>query len=417
MNDIRERALRLHRTNQGKLGSQLKVPVTNSQELSLAYSPGVAEPCMEIYADEQKIYDYTMKGNMVAVITNGTAVLGLGNIGPKAALPVMEGKSILFKSFAGLDAFPICLDSTNIEQLIQTIKLLAPSFGGINLEDFAAPDCFIIEEQLKKEIDIPIFHDDQHGTAIVTAAGLLNSLRLIGKNMTEVNIVINGAGAAGIAIAKLLRSFGVKEMVVCDSKGAIFNGREYGMNEMKKEVSLFTNPDKKEGNLKEIIKGADVFIGVSQAGLLKKEMVKSMNEDPILFAMANPNPEIDPIDAFEAGARVMGTGRSDYPNQVNNVLAFPGIFRGALEARAAVINEEMKLASVHAIASLISIDDLSSEYVIPNPFDPRVAPAVAAAVAQAAIDTGVAEKEVDPEQVRERTREQSLLGKQIEILR
>jgi malate dehydrogenase (oxaloacetate-decarboxylating) len=414
--NLREKSLQLHRINQGKLGSEIKVQVTNLEELSVVYSPGVAEPCMEIYADESKVYDYTMKGNMVAVVTNGTSVLGLGDIGPKASIPVMEGKCILLKSFAGLDAFPICLDTTDVEEIIRTVKLLAPVFGGINLEDIAAPDCFVIEERLKEEMSIPVFHDDQHGTAIVTAAGLVNALKLVGKSMSDIKVVVNGAGAAGIAVVKLLRSFGVNEILMCDSKGAIFEGRPTGMNEMKNEVALYTNRNKQSGQLKDIIKGADVFIGVSRAGVLSSEMVKSMKKDPIIFAMANPNPEIHPRDAKEAGARVVGTGRSDFPNQVNNVLAFPGIFRGALEVRATTINEEMKVAAVYAIASLISEEELSDDYIIPDSFNEQVAPAVAAAVARAAIETGVATKSVDPEEVRETTRQRSLIGKRLQFV-
>lgn len=414
MFNMRERSLHLHRINQGKLGSEIKVQVRNSEELSLAYSPGVAEPCMEIYSDEDKVYDYTMKGNMVAVITNGTAVLGLGDIGPKAALPVMEGKCILFKSFAGIDGFPICLDTTDVDQLVETIKILAPSFGGVNLEDIAAPYCFTIEERLKKEMDIPVFHDDQHGTAIVTVAGLVNALKLVKKSMADIKVVVNGAGAAGIAIVKLLLSFGVKDIIICDTKGAIFQGRSYGMNEIKSEISSYTNNKNQEGLLKDVIIDSDVFIGVSKAGALTKEMIESMNQEPIIFAMANPDPEIYPADAKAAGAKIIGTGRSDFPNQVNNVLAFPGIFRGALEVRATMINEEMKIAAVHAIASLISEGELNEDNVIPNPFNEQVAPAVAAAVAQAAIDTGVATIWIDPEQVREKTRQLSLIGKSLE---
>lgn len=414
MLNFREKSLELHRVNQGKLGTEIKVQVSNSEELSLAYSPGVAEPCMEIYSDENKVYDYTMKGNMVAVITNGTAVLGLGNIGPKAALPVMEGKCILFKSFAGIDGFPICLNTTDIEQIVETIKFLAPSFGGINLEDIAAPDCFTIEDRLKKELDIPVFHDDQHGTAIVTAAGLVNALKIVKKSMADIKVVVNGAGAAGIAIVKLLISFGVKDIIMCDSQGAIFKDRPNGMNDLKNEMACYTNLVNKKGQLKDVIMDTDVFIGVSKAGVLTKEMIESMNSDPIIFAMANPDPEISPVEAKVAGARIIGTGRSDYPNQVNNVLAFPGIFRGALEVRATTINEEMKIAAVYAIASLISEDELDEDYVIPSPFNEHVAPAVAAAVAEAAMQTGAATKRVDSEYVRKKTWEQSLISKKLE---
>jgi malate dehydrogenase (oxaloacetate-decarboxylating) len=383
--------------------------VRNAHDLSLAYSPGVAEPCKDIYDDKNKVYDYTMKGNMVAVVSDGTAVLGLGNIGPEAALPVMEGKAVLFKSFAGVDAFPICLNTTDVDEIVNTVKLLEPTFGGVNLEDIAAPNCFVIEERLKKETNIPIFHDDQHGTAIVTVAGLVNALKLVGKSMSNIRVVANGAGAAGIAIIKLLYTYGVRDIIMCDSKGAIYENRTVGMNEVKSEVAKFTNRDQKEGSLADVIKQADVFIGVSVEGALTKEMVQSMNPDPIIFAMANPVPEIMPEDAREAGAMVIGTGRSDFPNQVNNVLAFPGIFRGALDVRATHINEKMKIAAVEAIASLVSESELSSDYVIPAPFDVRVAPAVASAVAKAAMETGVARIKVDPEEVAEKTRQLAII--------
>jgi malate dehydrogenase (oxaloacetate-decarboxylating) len=408
---LREEALHLHLINQGKLESKSKVQVRNAKDLSLAYSPGVAEPCKDIYENTDKVYDYTMKGNMVAVVSDGTAVLGLGNIGPEAALPVMEGKAVLFKSFAGVDAFPICLNTTDIEKIIETVKLLEPTFGGVNLEDIAAPNCFIIEERLKKEANIPVFHDDQHGTAIVTTAGLVNALKLVGKKMNEIKIVANGAGAAGIAIIKLLYNYGVRDIIMCDTKGAIYEGRPQGMNAVKDKVAKFTNINKIHGSLKDVIKGADVFIGVSAAGALTKEMVSSMNEDSIIFAMANPDPEIMPELAKEAGARVVGTGRSDFPNQVNNVLAFPGIFRGALDVRATNINEAMKVAAVEAIAGLIREDELHADYVIPGPFDPRVAPAVAAAVAKAAMETGVARLKVDPEEIKEKTKRLATIDK------
>ncbi|GAM16460.1 NAD(P)-dependent malic enzyme [Mesobacillus selenatarsenatis] len=408
---LREEALHMHRVNKGKLESKSKVPVRNARDLSLAYSPGVAEPCKEIYDKPETVYDYTMKGNMVAVVSDGTAVLGLGNIGPEAALPVMEGKAVLFKSFAGVDAFPICLNTTDVDKIVETVKLLEPTFGGVNLEDIAAPNCFAVEERLKKETNIPVFHDDQHGTAIVTVAGLVNALKIVGKKMNEIKVVANGAGAAGIAIIKLLYSYGVRDIIMCDTKGAIYEGRPNGMNAIKDEVAKFTNRDNVEGSLADAIKGADVFIGVSVAGALTSEMVQSMNNDPIIFAMANPVPEIMPEEAKAAGAAVIGTGRSDFPNQVNNVLAFPGIFRGALDARATHINEKMKVAAVDAIASLIEESELSSDYVIPGPFDPRVAPAVAAAVANAAMETGVARIKVDPEEVKERTKRLALIGK------
>lgn len=408
---LREEALHLHRINKGKLESKSKVEVKNAKDLSLAYSPGVAEPCKAIYESPEKVYDYTMKGNMVAVVSDGTAVLGLGNIGPEAALPVMEGKAVLFKSFAGVDAFPICLNTTDVEKIIETVKLLEPAFGGVNLEDIAAPNCFVIEERLKKEANIPIFHDDQHGTAIVTVAGLVNALKLVGKKMNEIKVVANGAGAAGIAIIKLLYHYGVRDIIMCDTKGAIYEGRPQGMNNVKTAVAKYTNRDNLQGKLEDVIKGADVFIGVSVEGALTKEMVLSMNTDPIIFAMANPNPEIMPELAKEAGAKVVGTGRSDFPNQVNNVLAFPGIFRGALDVRATHINEKMKVAAVEAIAGLIRENELNADYVIPGPFDPRVAPAVAAAVAKAAMETGVARLKVDPEEVKEKTKKLATIDK------
>ncbi|SDW69819.1 malate dehydrogenase (oxaloacetate-decarboxylating) [Marinococcus luteus] len=404
MPTTREEALHIHKQNQGKLETVSKVPVRNGRDLSLAYSPGVAEPCKEIFDDKQKVFEYTMKGNMVAVVSDGSAVLGLGNIGPEASLPVMEGKAVLFKSFAGVDAFPICLETNDVDKIVETVKLMQPTFGGVNLEDIAAPNCFVIEERLKKETNIPVFHDDQHGTAIVTVAGLINALKLNKKHMSEIRVVINGAGSAGIAIIKLLRRFGVKDVILCDSKGAIYEGRPEGMNDMKAEVAKVTNNENVSGGLKEVVQNTDVFIGVSVAGVLSKEMVKSMNDDPIIFAMANPDPEITPDDAKEAGAKVIGTGRSDFPNQVNNVLAFPGIFRGALDVNATHINEDMKKAAVYAIAELITDDELNEDYVIPNPFDPRVAPEVAAAVAKTAMETGVARKNADPEKIKEKTR-------------
>ncbi|NBJ68998.1 MULTISPECIES: malic enzyme-like NAD(P)-binding protein [Clostridia] len=404
MASLRDKALHVHKVNKGKLTTHSKIPVTNAEELSLAYSPGVAEPCKEIHDRVETVYDYTMKGNMVAVVSDGSAVLGLGNIGAEAALPVMEGKSVLFKSFAGVDSFPICLGTQEVEEIVQTVKLMEPTFGGVNLEDIAAPKCFIIEERLKKETNIPIFHDDQHGTAIVTVAGLINALTLVGKSFSDIKVVANGAGAAGIAIIKLLYFFGVRDMIMCDSRGAIYEGRPAGMNEVKERVATFTNQAKKSGSLEEMLEGADVFIGVSVGGALTKEMVEKMNDDPIIFAMANPEPEIMPEVAKAAGAKVIGTGRSDFPNQVNNVLAFPGIFRGALDVRATRINEKMKVAAANAIASLISESELHEDYVIPAPFDPRVAPIVAKSVAKAAMESGVARIEVDPEEIAEKTR-------------
>ena len=404
MANLRDEALHMHKVNQGKLSIQSKVPMNNAKDLSLAYSPGVAEPCKEIHDRTSRVYDYTMKGNMVAVVSDGSAVLGLGNIGPEAALPVMEGKAVLFKGFAGVDAFPICLATNDVDEIVNTVKLMEPTFGGVNLEDIAAPNCFIIEERLKDETNIPIFHDDQHGTAIVTVAGLINALKLVDKSFNDIKVVLSGAGAAGIAITRLLESFGVRKMIMCDSRGAIYDGRPYGMNEVKEMVAKFTNLDKEEGTLEDILQDADVFIGVSVAGALTKEMVAKMNDDPIIFAMANPEPEIMPEDAKEAGARIIGTGRSDFPNQVNNVLAFPGIFRGALDVRATRINEKMKVAAAEAIASLITEEELSEDYVIPGPFDSRVAPIVAKSVAKAAMDSGVARIQVDPEEIAEKTR-------------
>jgi malate dehydrogenase (oxaloacetate-decarboxylating) len=402
MSTLREDALKMHLENKGKIGVFSKVPVHNSQDLSLAYSPGVAEPCKDIYEDEQKVYDYTSKGNLVAVVSNGTAVLGLGNIGPKAAMPVMEGKAVLFKSFADVDAFPICLDTKDPEKIIETVRLLEPTFGGVNLEDIAAPQCFEIEERLKEICNIPVFHDDQHGTAIVTAAGLINALKLIGKPIEEITVVANGAGSAGVAISKLLLSMGVKDVLLCDTKGIIYQGRPEGMNSFKEEMARITNKEQKQGKLADALVGADVFVGVSAAGAVTQDMVRSMNRDAIIFAMANPTPEIMPDDAKTAGALVIGTGRSDFPNQVNNVLAFPGIFRGALDVHATEINEEMKIAAVHAIAGLISDAELNPDYVIPNPFDPRVAVAVATAVATAAMETKVAQKQVNIDEIKTR---------------
>jgi malate dehydrogenase (oxaloacetate-decarboxylating) len=392
MSTLREEALKMHKENQGKLSVNSKVKVRDAKDLSLAYSPGVAEPCLAIHETESKVYDYTMKGNLVAVVSNGTAVLGLGNIGPKAAMPVMEGKALLFKEFANVDAFPLCINSTDPDKIVEHVKMLEPTFGGINLEDIAAPQCFEIEERLRKECDIPIFHDDQHGTAIVTAAGLINALKLANKNIEDIRVVANGAGAAGVAIVKLLLNMGVNDVILCDTKGIIYKDRPVGMNKFKEEMASITNKEQKQGSLADALQGADVFVGVSAAGAVTKEMVHSMNENPIIFAMANPVPEIMPEEAKEAGALVVGTGRSDFPNQVNNVLAFPGIFRGALDVRAKEINEEMKVAAVYAISGLINSEELHADYVIPDPFDSRVAKHVAEAVAAAAINTGVARK-------------------------
>ena len=399
MGTLREDSLALHRDNVGKLEVHGKVQVRNSRDLSLAYSPGVAEPCLDIQKDPDLAYKYTNKGNFVAIVSNGTAVLGLGNIGALASMPVMEGKSVLFKTFAGVDAFPICLDTTDVEQVIQTVKFLEPTFGGINLEDISAPACFEIEERLKKEMNIPVFHDDQHGTAIVVMAGMINALKVVGKSIGSIRVVTNGAGAAGVAIIKLLMSLGVKDVIMCDTKGTIYTGRPEGMNKTKDEIAKVTNPQKLVGSLADAMAGADVFIGVSVGNTVTPEMVKSMAQDPIIFAMANPTPEIMPALAKEAGAKVVGTGRSDMPNQINNVSAFPGIFRGALDVRASQINEEMKVAAAYAIANLVSDDERTEDYVIPKAFDPRVAPAVAAAVAQAAMDSGVARIKADPEEI------------------
>ncbi|MGV3007641.1 NAD(P)-dependent malic enzyme [Staphylococcus epidermidis] len=400
---LRDDALEMHRENQGKLEITPNVKVTNKQQLSLAYSPGVAEPCKEIHEDSRKVYEYTIKGNTVAVVTEGTAVLGLGNIGAEASIPVMEGKAALFKSFAGINGVPIALDTTDTQEIIKTVKLIAPNYGGINLEDISAPRCFEIEETLKKETNIPIFHDDQHGTAIVTMAGLINALKIVDKELTNIKVVLNGSGAAGIAIVKLLHAYGVNNMIMCDSKGAIYSGRNFGMNDTKTYVAKWTNKDKVEGSLEEVIKDADVFIGVSVADILTQDMVKTMADDPIIFAMANPNPEINPNEAKQAGAKVVGTGRSDFPNQINNVLAFPGLFRGALDVEATHINEDMKKAAVEAIVHLIDENELHPDYCIPGPFDKRVAPSVAKNVAKAAMESGVARIKIDTQEIFDKT--------------
>ncbi len=406
---VYERALKLHKELQGKISVKSKVAVRNKDDLSLAYSPGVAEPCRKIEEDRMAVYDYTNKGNYVAVVSTGTAVLGLGDIGPEAALPVMEGKAVLFKEFAGIDAFPLCIGTKDVDEVVNFIKLLEPTFAGINLEDIAAPECFEIERRLKEETDMAIFHDDQHGTAIVVLAGLLNALRLVGKKIEDVRIVVNGAGASATAVTKLLLSEGVNNIIVCDREGALYADRAEGMNPAKRELASITNRDNEKGLLVDVIKDADVFIGLSAGNVLTAEMVKSMGKDPIIFALANPTPEIAPELAKEAGARIVATGRSDYPNQINNVLAFPGVFRGALDVRAKDINEEMKLAAAHAIAGLVD-DELREDYIIPEPFDVRVAPAVAAAVAQAAQESGVARISVSPEEIRERTRKLAAIG-------
>ncbi len=386
-----EESLRLHAQLKGKLEVISKVRVENKEDLSLAYTPGVAQPCIEINKDYSKSFELTARGNTVAVITDGTAVLGLGDIGPEAGMPVMEGKCVLFKSFGGVDAIPLCVRSKNVDEIVNTIKLLAGSFGGVNLEDISAPRCFEIEKRLKEdpEVDIPIFHDDQHGTAIVCVAACINALKFVGKKWDEVSIVFSGAGAAGEAIAKLMITMGAKDVVMCDRHGIIYKGREVGMNSAKEEIAEFTNKLGKKGSLAEALVGADIFVGVSSPGLLTQEMVRTMNKGAIVMPMANPVPEIMPDLAIEAGAAVVGTGRSDFPNQINNVLAFPGIFRGALDCRATDINEEMKIAAANAIASLVSDEELKAEYIIPSPFDKRVAFTVAKAVKEAAIKTGV----------------------------
>ena len=390
MSNVDKAALELHKENQGKLEIVSKVDLGSSKDLTLAYTPGVAAPCLEIKDDYNKIYDYTTKSNMVAVVTNGTAVLGLGNIGAGAGLPVMEGKAVLFKSFAGVDAVPLCLNSRNVDDICQTVEMLEPGFGGINLEDIKAPECFDIENRLKETMNIPVFHDDQHGTAVVAVSALMNGFKLIGKRFRDAKVVVNGAGAAGMAITRLLQAVGTKHIILCDTKGAIYEGRAEGMNPYKEDIARITNKRKEAGSLMDVIKGADVFIGVSVAKCVTEEMVKSMNKDAIIMAMANPEPEIMPELAKKAGARIVCTGRSDFPNQVNNLLAFPGIFRGALDVRATDINTDMKIAAATAIASLIPEEELSEDNIIISPFDKRVAPRVASAVAQAAIDTGVA---------------------------
>ncbi|MCR4441444.1 MAG: malic enzyme-like NAD(P)-binding protein [Peptococcaceae bacterium] len=390
--DYSKEALRLHKELKGKLEVISKVPVSNKDDLSIAYTPGVAEPCKVIARDRAAVYDYTIKSNYIAVVSDGTAVLGLGDIGPEAAMPVMEGKCVLFKEFGGVDAVPLCLDTKDVDEIVETVIRLAPSFGGFNLEDISGPRCFEIERRLKAALDIPVFHDDQHGTAVVVLGGLINALKIVNKDISEVEIVISGAGAAGISTARLLNTFGAKNVVLCDTKGAIYEGRPEGMNSEKALLAKETNRNREKGDLKDIIRGKDVFIGVSQAGLVTKEMVQSMNKDAIIFAMANPVPEIFPDEAKAGGARIVGTGRSDFANQVNNVLAFPGIFRGALDVMAKDINEEMKIAAARALAEIITLEELNEDYVIPRAFDLRVGPRVAAAVAEAAVKSGVARR-------------------------
>ena len=387
--DYASESLKRHYDWKGQIEVVCRCPLEDKDDLSLAYTPGVAQPCLEIQKDVNKSYELTRRSNLVAVVTDGTAVLGLGDIGPEAGMPVMEGKCALFKAFGDVDAVPICVRSKEVDDIVKTVSLIAGSFGGINLEDISAPRCFEIEEKLKETCDIPIFHDDQHGTAVVTLAALLNALKLTGKKMEEIKVVTSGAGAAGIAIIKLLIAMGLKNVILCDRKGAIYEGRE-GLNKEKEEMAKITNRDHEAGTLAEVLKGADVFIGVSAPGCVTQDMVRSMNENPILFPMANPTPEIMPDLAKEAGAAVVGTGRSDFPNQINNVLAFPGIFRGALDVRASEINDEMKIAAAKAIASFVTDDLLSADYIIPSALDKNVATAVAEAVAKVAKETGVA---------------------------
>ena len=388
--DYAKESLRLHREWKGKIEVVATVPVANKDDLSLAYTPGVAQPCLEIQKDVDKSYELTRRHNLCLVVTDGSAVLGLGDIGPEAGMPVMEGKCVLFKAFGDVDAFPLCIKSHDVDEIVNTIYMISGSFAGVNLEDISAPRCFEIEKKLKEKCDIPIFHDDQHGTAIITLAGLTNALRLVGKKKEEVKVVVNGAGAAAISITRLLLTAGVKNVTLCDRKGAIYEGRAEGMNPVKEEMAKVTNLEKKSGSLADMLVGADVFIGVSAPGMVTPEMVKTMNKDAIIFACANPTPEIFPDDAKAGGARVIATGRSDFPNQINNVLAFPGIFRGAFDVRAKDINDEMKLAASKALADLITDEELSEDYIIPKAFDPRVGKAVAAAVAEAARKTGVA---------------------------
>ena len=384
-----EESLKLHGEWKGKIEVVSRVPVRTKEDLSLAYTPGVAQPCLEIQKDINRSYDLTRRHNMCAVITDGSAVLGLGDIGPEAGMPVMEGKCVLFKSFGDVDAFPLCVKTKDVDEFVNTVALISGSFGGINLEDIAAPRCFEIERKLKERTDIPIFHDDQHGTAVITLAGLTNALKVVGKKKEEVKVVTSGAGAAAVAIVKLLLSAGFRDVTMCDRKGAIYEGRE-GLNWIKEEMALVTNREKKAGTLADMLVGADIFIGVSAPGTVTTEMVRTMNKDAIVFACANPTPEIFPEDAKAGGAAVISTGRSDFPNQINNVLAFPGIFRGAFDVRASDINEEMKMAAARALAELIPDEELSADYIIPYAFDPKVGPAVAKAVAQAAVDSGVA---------------------------
>ena len=384
-----DESLKLHEKNKGKIEVVSKVKVENKEDLSLAYSPGVAEPCKKIAENKEDVYKYTSKGNMIAVVTDGSAVLGLGNIGPEAALPVMEGKAILFKEFAGVDAFPICLDTQDTEEIIKTVKLLAPGLGGINLEDISAPRCIEIESRLKEELDIPVFHDDQHGTAIVVTAGLINAYRFLGKDLKNAKVVVNGAGAAGSSICKMIKELGVSDIIAVDKAGILNRDDTGGYNELHRELAGITNINNKKGTLGDALEGADIFIGVSAGNILKKDMIRKMNKDAVIFAMANPVPEIMPEDALEAGAAVVGTGRSDYPNQINNVLAFPGLFRGALEAKSKKITEDMKIEAAKAIAYILEDDDLKKDYIIPDVFDKRVVESVAEAVKNVAVNSGI----------------------------
>ena len=388
--DYAKESLRLHELWKGKIEIKNKVPVSSKEELSLAYTPGVAQPCLEVQKDISKSYTLTGRGNMCLVVTDGSAVLGLGDIGPEAGMPVMEGKCVLFKAFGDVDAFPLCIKSRDVDEIVNTIYMISGSFGGINLEDISAPRCFEIEEKLKEKCDIPIFHDDQHGTAVITLAGLINALKVVGKKMGDVKMVINGAGSAAIAITRLLLSYGIKDITLCDRNGTIYEGRETGMNLYKEAISRVTNRSMVKGTLEDAIAGADIFLGVSAPGTVTTEMVKTMAKDPIIFACANPTPEIFPEDAKAGGARVIATGRSDFPNQINNVLAFPGIFRGTFDVHAREINDAMKIAAAEALAAVITEEELSADHIIPDAFDPRVRHAVAAAVADAAKASGVA---------------------------
>ena len=388
--DHAKESLRLHREWQGKIEVISRVPVSSGEDFSLSYTLGVAQPCLEIQKDVDKSYELTRRHNMCLVVTDGSAVLGLGDIGPEAGMPVMEGKCVLFKAFGDVDAFPLCVKTKDVDEFVNAVYLISGSFGGVNLEDIAAPRCFEIEKKLKEKCDIPIFHDDQHGTAVITLAGLINALKVTGKKREQVKIVVSGAGAAAISITKLLLSDGFQDITLCDRKGAIYDGREEGMNKIKEEMALVTNREKRRGNLKDVIVGADIFIGVSAPGMMTPEMVRTMNKDAIIFACANPTPEIFPEDAKAGGARICATGRSDYPNQINNVLAFPGIFRGTFDVRANDINDEMKIAAAYALAGLITDEELNEEYIIPRAFDPRVGRTVAKAVAEAARRTGTA---------------------------